>query len=339
MARTKRRTIAHVRGERGIDIVRTKLPDHWVIRDLHPDYGLDLHVEVFEPPDDQAVHADTLGEHFFAQVKTVKSTKSFCLGVQSRPNVTKFRTELERDERNSSSTESIAVVSFSLDTVELRTVEAMGASVPVLLFLVDETTAQVYYLCLNDYISKILLPSQGDYSNQESWTVHLPTFNRLDAAAEDFSYVRLLARRSKLYGAFATFAYQLHELRMALPSEVELELMPASLAELRGSRVCQMLDVFVTADLRLDIWDGAAVCTWSPLGRVRTEFEQLAKALRGDESMSSERFLMLATCAFTMAAGLGRLYEEVCREWRLPSSFALALVNADRAHSSDARIP
>lgn len=331
MERTKRRTIGHVRGERGIDIVRSKLPRHWVLRELRPDYGLDLHIEVFEPPDDQAFHADTLGEHFFAQVKTLEAARPIRLDVRSRPNVAKFRRGPTGNDGSSTSTQSTSVISFSLDTAELRTVEAMGASVPVLLLVVDETAEQVYYVCLNDYISKVLLPDEGDYGHQQSWTVHVPTFNRLDAGDAEFSYVRLLAKRSKLYGAFATFAYQFHELRMALPSEAEAEAMPATMAEFRGAKVCEMLDVFVTADLRLDIWGGTGAGFWSPLGDVRAALDQIAQVLRGDESMSPEQFLTLAMRAFSMAARLGRMYEELCREWRLPSSLALAILEAEEA--------
>jgi hypothetical protein len=329
MERTKRRTIGHVRGERGIEIVRRKLPRHWLVRELHPDYGLDLHIEVFEPPDEQAFHADTLGEHFFAQVKTLEAAKPISLEVRSRPNVAKFRRGPAGSEGRPASTQSTSVISFSLDTVELRTVEAMGASLPVLLLVADETAEQVYYVCLNDYISKVLLPDEGDYDHQQSWTVHIPTFNRLDAGTAEFSYVRLLAKRSKFYGTFATFAYQFHELQMALPSEAEA--MPATVAEYRRAQICEMLDVFVTADLRLDIWGGTGTGFWSPLGDVRAALDRIAQVLRGDESMGPDQFLTLAMRSFSMAAGLGRMYEELCREWRLPSSLALAILEAEKA--------
>ena len=42
MNRTKRRTISHLLGERGVDLVKRKLPAGWVVRELQPDYGLDL---------------------------------------------------------------------------------------------------------------------------------------------------------------------------------------------------------------------------------------------------------------------------------------------------------
>jgi hypothetical protein len=329
MDRTKRRTMGHMRGERGIDIVRRKVPRHWVVRALHPDYGLDLHIEVFEPPDAEASHADTLGEHFFAQVKTVEAVKPITLDVQSRVNVAKFRRGTPGTDGSPTPTQPLAAISCSLDTAELRTVEAMGASLPVLLLLVDETAEQVYYVCLNDYISKILVPEEGEYGHQRSWTVHVPTFNRLDPEVPEFSYVRLLAKRSKFYGAFATFAYQLHELRIALPSEAEA--LPATMAEFRSAKVCEMLDVFVTADLRLDIWGKTGAGFWAPIGDVRAALERVAKVLEGDESTSPDQFLTIAVRAFSMAAGLGRMYEELCREWRLPSSLALIILAAEGA--------
>jgi hypothetical protein len=333
MERTKRRTLGHVRGERGIEIVRGKLPRHWVVRELHPDYGLDLHIEVFEPPTQDAFHADTLGEHFFAQVKTVEATSTIRMEVRNRPNVAKFR--LSGTSAASETTETLDVISFSLDTPELRTVEAMGASLPVLLLLVDEKAERVYYVCLNDYVSKVLLPEQATYAHQDSWTIHVPAFNLLDAGGPEFSYVRLLARRSKLYGAFATFTYQFHELRMALPTEAEG--LPATIAAFRDTRLSEMLDVFVTADLRLGIWGRAGVGFWSPLGDVHAALERVARTLRGDEVITPDDFLSLAMRSFSMAAGLGRMYEELCREWRLPTALGAAVLAAEHAELEAAR--
>lgn len=125
MARTKRRLLAHARGDRGIEIVRGKLPRYWVARELHPDYGLDLHIEVFEPEPatSEVQHADTLGEHFFAQVKTIASLRSIEMPVWGRPNVAKAYPSPAPSA--SADCETIAVAPCSLDTSELLTVEAI----------------------------------------------------------------------------------------------------------------------------------------------------------------------------------------------------------------------
>ncbi len=51
-------------------VLRSKLPKEWVIRDYKPDYGIDATVELFRYLDAEETKADTLGEIFFAQLKS-----------------------------------------------------------------------------------------------------------------------------------------------------------------------------------------------------------------------------------------------------------------------------
>lgn len=49
MARaSKRRVPQHLVDERGIELLRRKIPENWVLREYRPDYGLDFAVEVIE---------------------------------------------------------------------------------------------------------------------------------------------------------------------------------------------------------------------------------------------------------------------------------------------------
>src|SRR5699024_5338478 len=109
----------------------------------------------------------------------------------------------------------LEVVKYSLDTATLLTVETMGASIPVLLFLADLSTKNVYYICLNDYVTKSLLPYNPSYENQVTVTVAIPTLNKVDTENRCFGYLWFLARRGKFYAAFNTFAYHYHELQHA----------------------------------------------------------------------------------------------------------------------------
>ena len=118
--RTKQRHAKHVVGDVGVEIVRRKLPIHWVARPINPDYGLDLHVEIFEPDDDDPTSANTLGEHLYVQVKTAKSVTLEKITVRSRGNVTKH----DPDPKVGDPVE-IEVAKFSLDTETLLTVETM----------------------------------------------------------------------------------------------------------------------------------------------------------------------------------------------------------------------
>lgn len=199
----------------------------------------------------------------------------------------------------------------------------------MLLLVVDETTEDVFYVCLNDYINKILVPERGDYSHQDSWTVYVPLFNRLDRNTPEFSCIRLLAKRPKLYGAFSTFAYQAHELRYAVESIVDEP--PETIEALRQSALGTLLRVFVETDLRLSIWGTTGIGFWYPLRKVQEMLLRVERVLRGDELASSDDLLALAMRAFELAGGLGRIYEELCREWRLPTSLAAAVIRAEAA--------
>lgn len=42
----KRRSEAHVIGDYAIDILKQHLPKEWVVREYHPDYGIDLSIEL-----------------------------------------------------------------------------------------------------------------------------------------------------------------------------------------------------------------------------------------------------------------------------------------------------
>ncbi|MGC5660177.1 DUF4365 domain-containing protein [Micromonospora sp. WMMD723] len=325
MSRTKRRVTAHIRDDEGIKIVRSKLPAHWVVREITPDYGLDLHIEVFEPDVDGAEHADAYGEHLFAQVKTTSSVSAKRLKVQHRRNVEKGR--LQYDE--TSEEEEIEVVRQVLETSELRTVESMGSAIPVLLLVVDESAREVYFVCLNDYISKVLTPENARWRSQASSTIRIPAFNRLDYLNSSFSYIRLLARRAKLLSAFLTFGYQRHEYNSAINKAANLQ--GATMEAVRASDVGDMLQKFFASDLALDIWETAGPGTWRPLVDVHQDLRQCFAMLQMSANhVSAAFFLSQVWTCFSRAENLGRMYEELCREWRLPTALA-AMIEAIEA--------
>lgn len=82
-----------------------------------------------------------------------------------------------------------------------------------MLFAVEESTEGVYYVCLWDYIPKILRPETPNFEDQESVTIRIPAWNVLDVDDPGFGYFRLLGRRAKLYAAFNVFHYQQAEFR------------------------------------------------------------------------------------------------------------------------------
>jgi len=321
--RTKQREARHIRGDRGVNLVSEKLPRYWVVRDIYPDYGLDLHVEVFEPDLDDPESSNTLGEHFYIQVKTTKEINLEKITVRSRKNVTKF----DPDPADGTALE-IEVVKYVIDAETLLTVEAMGSAIPVLLCYVDTTTETVYYVCLNDYISKSLLPYKPSYEQQASVTIYIPAWNVLDMEDPSFAYLRLLARRGKYYAAFNTFSYQHNELRrfaveFAMPmTEFDERVYP-------DLELLTMARNFLRTALRLDVWSPPGDGYWSPLKQVHEEFLSLQEQLpKVDQPLTKDEYVSYIgrlINGFAAAENLGRMYEELVREWRQPSYLAAGM--------------
>ena len=93
MATTKQRPEQHLIDQDGEKLLRDKLPRHWLPRPYRPDYGLDFSIEVFK-----AIGGtnETLGEHFFIQLKSVQDSEIKPLAIFSRENVEKGPEKLDR---------------------------------------------------------------------------------------------------------------------------------------------------------------------------------------------------------------------------------------------------
>lgn len=176
MPNGKIRSKSHVIGEKAISIVKEILPNEWVAREINPDYGLDLDIELFDSYSDDFI---ALGEHLYLQVKGTENPiyKTF-----------KF---------NGLNTD---VLKFKLETAELNLVERMGSAVPVLLIVVDIHSKNIYQICLNDYIKNILLLQKPFYKNQHIVTINIPTRNIL--SKDNIAALRWYGKRIKIYSMF-----------------------------------------------------------------------------------------------------------------------------------------
>jgi hypothetical protein len=70
--RPKSEAEAQVIGDEAVAILRFLLPAHWALREYHPDFGLDLALELFDEPRADSkgyITSDALAEHIFFQVK------------------------------------------------------------------------------------------------------------------------------------------------------------------------------------------------------------------------------------------------------------------------------
>jgi hypothetical protein len=309
----KRRAPQHLIDERGIALLKRLLPENWVVREYRPDYGLDFAVEVFE--DASAQYPQTLGEHFFIQLKSAESPSVGNLNLHRRGNVEKGREQLD-DEPST----SIEVYSLSLETSELVTVERMGVGLPVLLVIADLSREKCIFVCLNDYVDKILVPRFDDYRDAKSRTIHLPASNDISTTVGQIA-LRWYAKRSKLFSAFQRFTYQNSELNWAEHGDWR------SLAEHFAQKI-----------VRYDFWDDVEMCPI--IGHYR---DGLRRFIETGQPGLLERSIPLVDIktfegelddhlrkvdVFLLWNGLSVLpknYEDVWREWFLPTDLGQAM--------------
>lgn len=314
MPHKKRRVVQSMMMEKSETILRNKIPEEWVLHRYAPDYGIDFVVETFEYIDNKHNIAETLGEFFFVQLKSTESTERETLTVKSRYNIEKYK------DVNTSEKAEISVIKYPLEIDEIITVQSMGVSVPVVLFLVDLTTENVFFICLNDYIEKILYTEQK-LNHRSSITLYIPKDNNIDSK-RCLCHLSFLARRSKLFGAFNKFNYQRHELNYDQSPEIILH--------------------FISIIKRYDFWNARVI--WPALIGMYEELKEIEGFLTQEDldnkitilhnkGLSNDYFFESVADANDFYIGffvipfwdrlcnLGRIYEEICKEWFLPTYF------------------
>ena len=216
MAHNKRRVKQQIMEEQSLVLVREQLPEEWVIHQYAPDYGIDFVVETFDYIDIEHEKMETLGEFFFVQMKSVKQAEKTSIKVFGRKNVEKM---LEITEEQFV---DIDAIKYSIDVDELHTIMSVGCADPTVLFLADLSDRKIYFVCLNDYIEKILLPRSQKLQNTKSVTIYIPITNVI-TSTKVICHLTFLARRSKLFGAFNKFNYQRNELRYQSSPDIILQ--------------------------------------------------------------------------------------------------------------------
>lgn len=335
--------------DRSIRIVRDLLPDHWVVREYRPDYGIDLTIEVFEFLDEEKTEAATLGETLFIQVKSTEVVELGALRVYQRDNVE--RGPLREDRAKS---REIQVARLQMETSELLTVQAIGSAVPVLLFLVELSTGRIYYVSLNDLIEKVIIPEDPSYDTRKSKVLHIPASNCM--VQEDPRTLRPLetyAKRPKLYAAFEKFAYQKHELDYALGS---FNAAPTEQREDENARgLVNLVRHFLPAVLRYDFW--TRMPEWAVIDYSYRELVALDELLADpdvvDDLPALQSYLLTEPAMnrderwvhsldlhgaraevlnhigliWQRLTNLARVYQELGREWFLPTYLSIEHVD------------
>lgn len=308
-----------LKGRFGELLAAFAFPPEWVVRPIQYDYGLDLEVEVFHPvaTDDGRRKYQTRGEHFYLQVKT---TDNLSFGTYKE-------TRKETD-----------VLKFGIETSELKLVEAMGASVPVILFVVDRTEMKVFYVCLNDYTSKVLAPSNPTWRDQKNVTLNIPVQNQVRVTDDEFNptshwgYFARIARRSKIYSAANLAHHYKMELGYARGKVNAAESDPAAFQTV-ASQFLEQADRYACEISELDIWHRTNY-EWCAIESFRESLRTLHDRIsRLKDQLSSlpstgEEFeeavfhfqsrLDFMHGIFASLSLIGRQYEQIARLERLP---------------------
>lgn len=240
----KKRPIAHIKGETGVQVLKKHMPAGWVPREYVPDYGIDLCVELFSTAEGGYV---TKGEHVFFQVKATDSVEKVPYKIYPRMNVEKEYRGLTGEPIE------IETIKFVLDTDLLFTVETMGSAVPVLLAVVDLSTENIYFVCLNDYIEKVLIPEDPDYTDKGHKTIYIPVQNQLNSES-GISVIEWYGKRGKLYALFNKLHYQAKELQYCNDYEIT-----------------ERVEHFLKILMKLDAWSAGEF--WGILDELKLEAE------------------------------------------------------------------
>lgn len=308
MARPKRRPAQHIMEDESVRLLRTVLPKEWVIRDYRPDYGIDLVVELFKYIDSEKKMAETLGETLFLQLKSISTTSIETVRVFSRGNVAKGPLQTRED-----SFLDIDVIKLPVDTVELFTVETMGYGYPVLLILACLDLQRLFFVCLNDLIDKVIIPEDPEYAEKGTKSLMIPVRNDLRTEAGETA-LRFYAKRSKLLSAFTLFEYQRNELDYASGSPPE--------------SIARLLEHFLRLLDRLDIWNNSVEWGWGLVSWYREQLDNWKAAL--DQLGPAPKVLADAYRIWSGLVSLSHNYEEVCREWFMPTELSQYLSYPDR---------
>ena len=311
--RSDGRSEQHLIDQEGERLLRSKLPKHWIMREYRPDCGLDFTLEVFKSAGTSTGGSstyETLGEHLFVQLKSVAEPVVKPLAVFGRRNVEKGPERLDRADKVA----DIDTYRFQLETSELITVERMGIGVPVLLIIADLKAQRCCFVCLNDYIDKILRPRHPDYGSKDSRTIHVPSRNEV-GTGPGLIALRWYAKRPKLLAAFQRFVYQYAELQFAHDSDWRC-----------------LANVFAHKIVKYDFWDDTEMCAAIPYNGaalkrfiktgqpgyftktkpIPTGFDKAEYRAHMDQVDVFELWRILAL--------LPRTFEDVWREWFLPTA-------------------
>ena len=319
MVRKKQRVIQHIMEDESFLIIKNLLPKHWVLREFNnPDYGIDLVIELFDDINEKI--SEVLGEYLYVQVKSVqdleiKSKEVFPVGNVAKGNWIEDKTD----------SLNIDIVKFVIDTNSLFTIQSLSSSVSVLLFLVDLKSKNVYFICLNDYIDKILLPQKPEYGDQESVTLNIPVLNNLSNKKISETALKFYGKRAKLLSAFSKFSYQKNELSFLLDYNNSPIVTYRDKIDVQTDKsilnVKRQVLFFIKQIEYLEIWQYKE---WAVLGDMKERISNLKEKIEKEEIEDNE-LIESVLVIWHQLTNLNNMYEELTREWFLPKYLSVLM--------------
>ncbi len=302
------------------NLLRAALPNEWVIHEYKPDYGIDGTIEMFDPVDDNNDVYETLGEHIFFQLKSVRKTTLLHRVARS------YRSVLAgAEERGHPFTLEYEAFAYDLEVNELLTVEAMGASLVVVLFVVALDTRTMYMISLTDYIDRVLDRDDPDWRTKSRKRIFIPSQLSLPGVSS-VELLRLYGGRPKHMHLFNVAAAQYHQLFSAFDAGRMRPL---------AARFCEQL-------LALDVW---RIGAWTLPAESFQQLLACRDILAGDLTAAQRLFPASSVVevpedgmvpeettvdlkllgVWERLESLGRFYEEIVREWGLPTYLGIKL--------------
>ena len=112
----------------------------------------------------------------------------------------------------------------------------------MILAVVDRSANNIYCLCLNDYLEKVLIPDEPNYMEQDTKTIYIPIENNLKDMGT--SMIEWYGKRAKLYAFFNKIHSQAEDLKYCSAYDLEDEVRH-----------------FLSIILRSDVW---SACDYFP---------------------------------------------------------------------------
>lgn len=299
-------------------LLKNILPSSWVIHDYGADYGMDCLIEIFDPIGNNRKFTDTLGEMLYIKLKVAPNFLYSKKKVYPKlmPNTQEHLTEQQ------AGFFEVEMASVKFEVEELLAVQAMRPAVPVLLILIDTSLNRAFFICLNDYVDKVLLATDPFFATKESRVIHVPLTNEILCTESHLMPLRAYGKRAKMYAAFTRFSYQRKEIEKIFKAITYFH------EKVLCEQIVETVKAFALATLHQDIWHFYEC--WRPVMWSHKELDELLVEIdKGIDPSDVVLFLQSCQQIWQRLDNLANIYEDLVREWFMPTFLSRLIVCPD----------